>query len=529
MKLNRIFVLLSAASLCLAAISCSKEGPKETISEPKLSADLDKISVGADAEDTTVIVNVTATRSWRASIEDDWAYISGSRSCTNDDKKEKTSQLKVKIETNNTLQSRTTNLVIKGDELEDLTIRIIQAGKENTNTLSTSSELSYPSIPWGGSTVTIDIESNTSWTATLADDAPENFGIMKGDEIVKSVTKLQNDRFTVKIRQNTSTSSVQTSVTVVDVDHGCTPIVFSFTQEGAPSVTIDSTATVFRNVPCYGFKRTLVFNAASPWTAEAGEGTSIDKTSGSAGNGQQIVVTFNEYSGTADRKIGVTVKGENNGSFTASWLQNRVSDYPVFFRVYPDKFSKEQKYRTWTDTGGLFNEPLVSGAFGKYTLSAINANVSPDPLALTFVSNFDGTANNNFGYEKSSFLFGSNNSGSAGGYIIISGVPGKRISRFEFFNGGITDKQENRITITDADGNLYDGGREYKVKLNNWASRANSDDTILINSLIDDILQSPDAYACWELKNTKAGEPVYVRFSARAFIRWFTIYFEDAE
>lgn len=519
MKIFRTITILFAI-FALTASSCGKDPGQE--SKPALSADTAEINVGADALEATV--SITANRSWRASVMDDWAAINGESRFVIDDGKDRTTVLNLTFDPNPSTDERSTSLVIRGEEFKDLVIAIVQKGKSTANTLATTSELSYGAIPYTGGSYTLDIQSNTSWTASLAEGSSENFTILDSGKSVFSFKGEGNGKCVLKVGTNPSADPVNATLTIVDNDGQCEPLVFSFSQESAPTVSIDYNATIFRPVPSFGFKRMLVFNATSSWTAVAGEGVSIDKTEGTAGTGLEIEVTVKEYTGDVDRKVKVTI----NGNTTAEWTQLRVPDYPVFYRVYPDMYSKDTKYRCWP-----FVESLVNGVFGDYTLKNINPAVSSSRLVFTFGSNekdaTTGADKGNYSYNETGFLFGSNTSGTTGGYIIIPGVPGKRVSRLEYFNGGSSDKYANRITVTDADGKIIAGGEEFKVFRNRWAEQAIADKTIAINSLQEDLQMSPDAYGCWILTGSKADEPVYMRFTARVFMRWFTVSYENAE
>lgn len=518
MKIFRTIVILSTI-LTLTASSCGKDSGKETT--PAISASTTGITVGADAVEASV--NITANRSWRASVKDDWAAIDGESRFVVTDGKDQTSALNLKFDPNPSTDERSTSLLIRGEEFKDLVITLVQKGRATANTLATTSELTYDAIPFSGASFTLDIQSNTSWTATLDEGASENFTILDSGKSVFSFKGEGNGKCTLKVGTNPSADPVCASLTVVDNDGQCEPLVFKFSQESAPTVSIDYAATVFRPVPSFGFKRTLVFNATSSWTAVAGEGASIDKTEGTAGTGLEIEVTFKEYNGDVDRKVKVTI----NGNTTAEWTQMRVPDYPVFYRVYPDMYSKDTKYRCWP-----YVESLVNGTFGEYTLKNINPAVSSSRLVFTFRSNEKDSAGNdagNYSYNETGFLFGSNTSGSSGGYIIIPGVPGKRVSRLEYFNAGSSDKYANRITVTDAVGNIIAGGEEFKVYRNRWAEKAVADKSIPIESIQEDLMMSPDAYGCWNLTGSKDSEPVYMRFTSRVFMRWFTVSYENAE
>ncbi|MCQ2183920.1 MAG: hypothetical protein MJY62_00730 [Bacteroidales bacterium] len=505
-----------------------------------------EINVEAEAEEVTVKVSVKANRSWRASVKDDendWVYISGAKTFTTEDGVEGTFEINVKFENNTTTAQRTNAIVFKGDGIE-LEIPVTQKGKVSANTLATTSETSYTNIPWSGGEFRIAIQSNASWSATVGEKDPENFNILKGSDNVRTISKFQDDEFTVKVGPNLSTSTVSGTVTVVDDDKVCTPIVFTFSQASAPSVTIDSVSTSFAGISSYGFKRTLVFNAADTWTATASQGLSIDKASGNAGNAQVITFTAEQNTLASDRTLSITVKGKDNATFTASWTQYRVPDYEVIWDTYPDMFSKDAQYRNWHTTAdadgtwGLFTTQLVNNSYGPHTLSKICPSVSEERIVIDFFSNYKdpstGAWSGNFSYDYTGFLIGqkdgvNGDNSYRGGGIILPAIKGKRLSRVEFFNAGITDNQGSRIRITDADNQVVEGGKEQIVTKNLWGEKANSNRALSCNSIHEDIVESPGAYAGFELPSTKAETAYYIRFSVRTTVRWFTFYYENAQ
>ncbi|MCQ2183911.1 MAG: DUF4886 domain-containing protein [Bacteroidales bacterium] len=277
---------------------------------------------------------------------------------------------------------------------------------------------------------------------------------------------------------------------------------------------------VVGSIPCYGYKATYIFNAGTAWSVKGDEGVTVEPASGSAGSDQIITVTFPKYEQSSDRRIGVSITvADTTGR--VEWIQNKVPHYPVFYRIYPDGYSRDTKYRCWP-----FVEKLNNGVFGLYTLSAINPLISSQRLVLDFQSNAKdatGTSTGNFSYNETGFLLGSNSS-PTGAYIVIPGIEGKKVSRFEFCNGSST--QVNTISITDTEGNILKGGEPHRVSVNQWAKAANADKTILINSLQEEMEMTPDAYWCWDITGSKVGESVVVRFPSRAFIRWFTFNYE---
>lgn len=534
--MKKYFSILLALLAAAFAVSCTKP-VDPVIPDPVLTVSVETVTVPAEAQEVSEAITVTANRSWRATVESDgdWAYISGTRSYTAEDNETVETRLVLKFEDNMTFAEREGTLTIKGDELETVTVKLVQAGKENTNTLTTTSEAEYKDIAYTGGRVDVSIKSNTTWIASLSDGAPAGFKILNADEQTGKLTVFGDSDVTVSIAANNSSSAVSATLTVVDADGLCTPLVFTISQKGAPALHLISGKSPEFPVPSYGgYQRKIYFSSTENWTASVSGAASVTPTSGNASEETFVTVTFPENTGAADRISTVTISTAND-KVDVNVKQSRPADYKVFFRVYPsDAYSKDSQYRTWLGnvvadgTYGLFAEKLVNNAFGTFTLTQVNSAISSERIKIGFISN-NPTTPGNFSNDYTGHLMGSTSKdgGDPGCHIVFPAIAGKRLARVECYGGGITDNQIIVGSIRDGSGNVIAGGDDLRMDKNALCISAGSQSgKVTIQSVQEELTKSPESYACWELPETTANTEYNLYFKQRACVRWFCIWYE---
>lgn len=268
----------------------------------------------------------------------------------------------------------------------------------------------------------------------------------------------------------------------------------------------------------FGRTISVAFNAAGAWTAsvkEAGAG-SVTQASGAAGNAT-VGLSLNANSG-ARRTVTLVISSPGYADAEIAFTQERKADYEVVFRKYPDAYSKDNSYRTWTNANTLFTVKVAT-VFGTYTLT--NGGIQ-----LAFGA-YPASATSNFQYNETGFLFGNAGSSpdytSRGGHITFPAIAGKKLTKVEVFAGAATSNQLFKAKIaTDKDGSVIISGGEQKISAVNSRAAGRS----AIASINDEMTVDYGSYLCWNLSGTEVNTPYTMMVAARTVIRWFTLYYE---
>lgn len=282
----------------------------------------------------------------------------------------------------------------------------------------------------------------------------------------------------------------------------------------APAVRIDGSADR-STVSSFGQTRMLPVTADKAWSVTASEGLKVNVTTGQSGVNLPVKVTFPENTGTSEKHYSVRFSSSDTSlaDLVVDFVQARKPDYEVFFRVYPDEYSKDQSYRNWIN---VFVENL--GTFGYYTLLQICPSVSSERVKVGFFSNNGNEGN--LGYNEAGFMIGYVGSGY-GGYIEFPAVEGRRLSCVEAFMSASTVNQTVHASIMDTEGNIVPGGELQDNKVNSSAVGR-----LHVESVSSELSYDPGSRLYWNLSGTQAGRAYRLNFSSRGMIRWFNFSYE---
>lgn len=286
-----------------------------------------------------------------------------------------------------------------------------------------------------------------------------------------------------------------------------------------PAATFTTSNSV---IECaFGYGKTVEFTAAAAWTAsvkEEGCGT-VQTASGAAG-AASTVLDFTANTTTSRRSVTLVISADGYDDAELVFTQERKADYEMVFRKYPDAYSKDTKYRNWSNT---FTKSFSSNAPGTFTLKSVNSSVSSSNATVAF-SFKEGAKAGSFAYNETGFMVGNADSknGTLGGTITFN-VPNttKKLVKVEVFTSATTSNQQAKITILAEDGTTVSGGSEIRPAINTVSSGHGA-----IDSIHYELTNAYSSYACWTLTNTVAGEAYTMDLSTRLMVRWITFYYE---
>lgn len=282
----------------------------------------------------------------------------------------------------------------------------------------------------------------------------------------------------------------------------------------APAVRIDGSAD--RSVvSSFGQTRTLPVTADKMWSVTASDGLKVNVTTGQSGTDLPVKVTFPENTSSSEKRYSVRFSSSDASlaDLVVDFVQARKPDYEVFFRLYPDEFSKDMTYRNWDN---VFVEKL--GTFGYYTLKEVSPSVSSERVKVGFFSNNGDEGN--LGYNEAGFMIGYVG-GGYGGYIEFPAVEGRRLSSVEAFFSASTSNQTVYSSVIDTDGNVVSGGEIQTNAVNSSAAGR-----LHVESVSSELNYDPGSRLYWNLSGTQPGRAYRLNFSSRGMIRWFNFSYE---
>jgi hypothetical protein len=287
-----------------ATVTVTGGGITRTVSvtqdEPTPTLDVSPTSYNFVASGgTSSTITVTSNQSWTVSDNASWlttSKTSGSNSST----------FTMTATANASTSSRSATVTVEGGGITR-TVSVTQNGA--TPVELTVSPISYNFPASGGTSSTITVTSNQSWT--VSDNA---------SWLTTSKTSGSNSStFTMTATANTSTSPRSATVTITG--GGITKTV-SVTQDGAtPAATLDVSSESYNFVASGGTSSAITVTSNQSWTvSDNASWLTTSKTSGS--NNSTFTMTATENTSTSSRSATVTVTG-GGISRTVSVTQDR--------------------------------------------------------------------------------------------------------------------------------------------------------------------------------------------------------------
>jgi hypothetical protein len=274
------------------------------------------------ADGTTTDIVVTSNVAWTASVTGDntntWIEL-GSPQFAEGNSGNGTFTVTIKPNGVGAAARNSTITLSSDADVNDVPIAVAQLkGADATLSLNptTISDVSAD----GDNAKTIAVTSNTNWTA----ESNEKW-------VVISSGNTGNGDGTIKLSIDKNEVTESRSATVTVTASGVEPQLVGITQKAAipagPAIKITS-ATAIDAVPAVATDEntkttyTIAFDAAQAWSAEVTGGDagwlSIDPASGSAGNGQSVVVTVNYFKGVSSNISKVRFNGSSDYDVTVT-------------------------------------------------------------------------------------------------------------------------------------------------------------------------------------------------------------------
>jgi len=329
----------------------------------------------AKAENSTAVINITSNTNWTATSNQDWLKIGSTGGAGN-------ATLTCTTSFNPTITTRTATVTLKAEGVADKTVTVTQVAGDATLSVSAATANVTKAV---NSSATIDITSNTTWTAS----SDQNWLLVTsgatGNATLTMTTTAANPTIVTRSAIVTlkATGAVDKTVTVNQAVGDPTLSVSANTANVAKAVNSNAIIDVTSN---------------TTWTATSDQSW-LTVTSGATGNSTLTMTTTAPNPTIATRSAIVTLKATGAADKIVTVTQ-AVGDPTLSVSANTASIAKTANSSTttnvisnttWTATSDQSWLTVSSGATGNATLTLNAVNDNPFITARTAIVTLKAT------------------------------------------------------------------------------------------------------------------------------------------
>ena len=518
-------LMLLAASMTVT-VSCTLSIWDSNLAENESILNFDKTSVEVEAasfhadEKVTDTVIVTASRSWSLApvVESPWLSVSRDNGL-NLGKVRKEWPVIMSFEDNTLSEERLVDLSVS---IEGDRVLLPVKQKAFTPVLTLKSESIF-NIPEVGDTVTLEIRSNSRWTARVEESSTAKLSLSASEGY-------KSGSLYVVIQANSDTKSSKEATVVLSAE-GVEDVNVSITQDICiPRLVIDSENSETDVLPAAGYSK-LIFDTNEDWTATlaegASEGVALSSTEGSPADELSVYFPTATLDGASATVVITTASG-----LTESVTYVQRGCVIISFRMWPDN-------NGW---GSANKTSMLGWSSGTYDIPRSSADTGAP--GIWYENDSDGRKYTYWnGSTEGQCMFHSEACGLTIGsivenpafYIEFPAIEGKTLKEFKLMLGNsdvkFKDNKNCEATATgttgfiaDATGVAVAGGELKEVRT--YQKDADWNATNTIPSFYSDYFNHSESMMHFVLTGTEPGTAYRYYGEYRQVIRWFILYYE---